>query len=368
MRFSTPFSKAATVCAAATLSLGLSVGTAYALPPGGASSNTSGTSSTVSPTVKSGGVISFNLRGFPANTMVSVKIDDGDACPADAPQGACVVHQQKSDGNGNVSGSFVLPSDLENGQHTLRFLATGAKKDSKGKYLGTEPFSNKSPVFTVTGGSDGGNKSGGGNSGGSSSESGSSNNNGGGSRSNGGSRSGGNKSGGGGASNNNGGGGSSNNDGGASGDGGSSNNGGGGTSGGGTSANGGGTADSGETEYVDADGNKITKEEYDRLNSENGGDSETEGDADTSNTEDGTTTNGEKKQKSSNGTTQKKATAKANASGVNKQSNSSDKAQAKNETTNTTITYGSEFPWIGTIVLAAAAIAAAIIVIVRRKA
>ena len=119
---------------------------------------------------------------------------------------------------------------------------------------------------------------------------------------------------------------------------------------------------------MDADGNKITKEEYDRLNSENGGDSETEGDADTSNTEDGTTTNGEKKQKSSNGTTQKKATAKANASGVNKQSNFSDKAQAKNETTNTTITYGSEFPWIGTIVLAAAAIAAAIIVIVRRKA
>ena len=53
---------------------------------------------------------------------------------------------------------------------------------------------------------------------------------------------------------------------------------------------------------------------------------------------------------------------------MNKQSNSSDKAQAKNETTNTTITYGSEFPWIGTIVLAAAAIAAAIIVIVRRKA
>lgn len=357
MRFSTPFSKAATVCAAATLSLGLSVGTAYALPPGGASAGTDGTS-TVSPTVKPGGVISFTLKGFPQNTMVSVKIDDGDSCPADAPQGACVVHQQKSDGNGNVSGSFVLPRDLKNGEHTLRFLAAGAKKDSKGKYLGTEPYSNKSPVFTVTGGSDGGNKSGGGNSGGSSSNSGASNNNGGGSRS-----SGGNKSGGGGASNNNGGGGSSNNGGGASGDGGSSNN-----SGGGTSANGGGTADSGETEYVDADGNTITKEEYDRLNSENGGDSETEGDADTSNAEDGTTTNGEKKQKSSNGTTQKKATAKANASGVNKQSNSSDKAQSKNETTNTTVTYGSEFPWIGTIVLAAAAIAAAIIVIVRRKA
>ena len=359
MRFSTPFSKAATVCAAATLSLGLSVGTAYALPPGGASNNTPGTSSTVSPTVKPGGVISFNLSGFPENTTVSVKIDDGEECPADAPQGACVVHQQKSDGNGNVSGSFVLPRDLKNGQHTLRFLATGTKKSAKGGD-GVKPYSNKSPVFTVTGGSDGGNKSGGGNSGGSSSNSGASNNNGGGSRS------GGNKSGGG--SSNNGGGGTTDNGGGNSADGGSADNGGGNNGGGGTSANGGGTADSGETEYVDADGNKITKEEYDRLNSENGGDSETEGDADTSNTEDGTTTNGEKKQKSSNGTTQKKATAKANASGVNKQSNSSDKAQAKNETTNTTVTYGSEFPWIGTIVLAAAAIAAAIIVIVRRKA
>lgn len=365
MRFSTPFSKAATVCAAATLSLGLSVGTAYALPPGGASTQTKGIS-TVSPTVKPGGVISFNLRGFPANTMVSVKIDDGDSCPADAPQGACVVHQQKSDGNGNVSGSFVLPRDLKNGEHTLRFLATGTKKSAKGGD-GVEPYSNKSPVFTVTGGSDGGNKSGGGNSGGSSSDSGSSNNNGGGSRSNGGSRSSsGNKSGGG--SSNNGGGGTTDNGGGNSADSGSADNGGGNNGGGGTSANGGGTADSGETEYVDADGNKITKEEYDRLNSENGGDSDAEGDADTSNTEDGTTTNGEKKQKSSNGTTQKKATAKANASGVNKQSNSSDKAQAKNETTNTTVTYGSEFPWIGTIVLAAAAIAAAIIVIVRRKA
>ena len=149
MRFSTPFSKAATVCAAATLSLGLSVGTAYAVPPGGASGNTPGTSSTVSPTVKPGGVISFNLSGFPQNTMVSVKIDDGDACPADAPQGACVVHQQKSDGNGNVSGSFVLPRDLKNGEHTLRFLATGTKKSSKGG-SGVEPYSNKRARFSLS--------------------------------------------------------------------------------------------------------------------------------------------------------------------------------------------------------------------------
>ena len=41
-------SKALTACAAATLALGLGVGTASALPPGGAKASTPGTSSTVS--------------------------------------------------------------------------------------------------------------------------------------------------------------------------------------------------------------------------------------------------------------------------------------------------------------------------------
>ena len=153
-------SKALTACAAATLALGLGVGTASALPPGGAKASTPGTSSTVSSSVNEHGVISFSVSGFPANTVVSVKVDDGDLCPSDAAQGACVVHQQKSDGNGNVSGSFVLP-DVGPGTHTLRFLATGEKRDKDGKYLGTEAYSNRSPEFTVTseGGSDSSNSS-----------------------------------------------------------------------------------------------------------------------------------------------------------------------------------------------------------------
>ena len=143
-------SKALTACAAATLALGLGVGTASALPPGGAKASTPGTSSTVSSSVSEHGVISFSVSGFPANTVVSVKVDDGNLCPSDAAQGACVVHQQKTDGNGNVSGSFVLP-DVGAGTHTLRFLATGEKRDKDGKYLGTEAYSNRSPEFTVVG-------------------------------------------------------------------------------------------------------------------------------------------------------------------------------------------------------------------------
>ena len=156
-----PFTrKALTACAAASLALGLGMGSASALPPGGAKASTPGTSSTVSSSVSEHGVISFTLSGFPANTQVSVKVDDGNLCPSDAAQGACVVHQQMSDGNGNVSGSFVLP-DVGAGTHTLRFLATGEKHDKDGKYLGTEAYSNRSPEFTVTseGGSDSSNSS-----------------------------------------------------------------------------------------------------------------------------------------------------------------------------------------------------------------
>ena len=143
-------SKALTACAAATLALGLGVGTASALPPGGAKASTDNTSSTVSPSVSEHGVISFSVSGFPANAVVSVKVDDGNLCPSNAAQGACVVHQQKTDGNGNVSGSFVLP-DVGPGTHTLRFLASREKRDKDGKYLGTEAYSNRSPEFTVVG-------------------------------------------------------------------------------------------------------------------------------------------------------------------------------------------------------------------------
>lgn len=289
-------SKALTACAAATLALGLGVGTASALPPGGAKASTPGTSSTVSSSVNEHGVISFTLSGFPANTVVSVKVDDGDLCPSDAAQGACVVHQQKSDGNGNVSGSFVLP-DVGAGTHTLRFLATGEKRDKDGKYLGTEAYTNRSPEFTVVG--EGGSKS-----------------------SNSSSR----------------------------------------RSGSDDSANSQSDESNAEAEtvYTDAEGNTITKEEYDRLNAEAGS-------SDTS----ASSGSSAAPAASASANAQKKATASASASSstVARGTASSPSASASANTASTvqTVTYGAAFPWIGVVVLGVSVVAAAALLLTRKR-
>lgn len=289
-------SKALTACAAATLALGLCVGTASALPPGGAKASTPGTSSTVSSSVNEHGVISFTLSGFPANTVVSVKVDDGDLCPSDAAQGACVVHQQKSDGNGNVSGSFVLP-DVGAGTHTLRFLATGEKRDKDGKYLGTEAYTNRSPEFTVVG--EGGSKS-----------------------SNSSSR----------------------------------------RSGSDDSANSQSDESNAEAEtvYTDAEGNTITKEEYDRLNAE----------ADSSSTS-ASSGSSAAPAASASANAQKKATASASASSsaVARGTASSPSASASANTASTvqTVTYGAAFPWIGVVVLGVSIVGAAALLLTRKR-
>ena len=282
-------SKALTACAAATLALGLGVGTASALPPGGAKASTDNTSSTVSPSVSEHGVISFSVSGFPANAVVSVKVDDGNLCPSNAAQGACVVHQQKTDGNGNVSGSFVLP-DVGPGTHTLRFLASREKRDKDGKYLGTEAYSNRSPEFTVVGenGSESSNSS---------------------------SR----------------------------------------RSGSDDSANSQSDESNAEAEtvYTDADGNTITKEEYDRLNVE----------ADSS----------AAPAASASANAQKKATASASASSSavarGNASNPSASASGAANTASTvqTVTYGAAFPWVGVVVLGVSVVAAAALLLTRKR-
>ena len=303
-------SKALTACAAATLALGLGVGTASALPPGGAKASTPGTSSTVSSSVSEHGVISFSVSGFPANTVVSVKVDDGNLCPSDAAQGACVVHQQKTDGNGNVSGSFILP-DVGAGTHTLRFLATGEKRDKDGKYLGTEAYSNRSPEFTVVG--EGGSDNSSSNSSGSSSNRGSSS-----SKSNGGSSNGGSNS----ADETQG-----SNDSNES------------SSNGGSNGSAGVAAEA-ETVYTDADGNTITKEEYDRLNAEAGSSA--------------TSTSSAAPAASASANAQKKAT--ASASGA-----------ANTASTVQTVTYGAAFPWVGVVVLGVSVVAAAALLLTRKR-
>ena len=292
-----PFTrKALTACAAASLALGLGMGSASALPPGGAKASTPGTSSTVSSSVTEHGVISFTLSGFPANTQVSVKVDDGNLCPSDASQGACVVHQQMSDGNGNVSGSFVLP-DVGAGTHTLRFLATGEKHDKDGKYLGTEAYSNRSPEFTVT--SEGGSNSS--NSSKSSSR----------------------------------------------------------RTGSEDSSNSQGDESNGEVEtvYTDAEGNVISKEEYDRLNAEAGSSESASASAEPKETVKATASASASSSAPARGSASvPSASASASASSVNNA-----------EKTVQTVTYGAAFPWVGVIVLGLSLVAAAAVLVIRKR-
>lgn len=292
-----PFTrKALTACAAASLALGLGMGSASALPPGGAKASTPGTSSTVSSSVTEHGVISFTLSGFPANTQVSVKVDDGNLCPSDAAQGACVVHQQMSDGNGNVSGSFVLP-DVGAGTHTLRFLATGEKHDKDGKYLGTEAYSNRSPEFTVT--SEGGSNSS--NSSKSSSR----------------------------------------------------------RTGSEDSSNSQGDESNGEVEtvYTDAEGNVISKEEYDRLNAEAGSSESASASAEPKETVKATASASASSSAPARGSASvPSASASASASSVNNA-----------EKTVQTVTYGAAFPWVGVIVLGLSLVAAAAVLVIRKR-
>ncbi|MEX0426656.1 hypothetical protein AB3X52_03415 [Nocardioides sp. DS6] len=105
---------------------------AYAIPSGGASADTTGTSASVSPrTLHPGDTIHFTVSGFPAGETVSIKIDDQKFCSTLVSFGACVVHQQRVGSNGVASGSFVLPADIPvNKKHWLRFLAS---KDEGGK-------------------------------------------------------------------------------------------------------------------------------------------------------------------------------------------------------------------------------------------
>lgn len=292
-----PFTrKALTACAAASLALGLGMGSASALPPGGAKASTPGTSSTVSSSVTEHGVISFTLSGFPANTQVSVKVDDGDLCPSDAAQGACVVHQQMSDGNGNVSGSFVLP-DVGTGKHTLRFLATGEKRDKDGKYLGTEAYTNRSSEFTVTseGGSDSSNSS---------------------------------KS--------------------------SSH-----RTGSEDSSNSQGDESNGEVEtvYTDAEGNVISKEEYDRLNAEAGSSESASASAEPKETVKAT----------ASASASSSAPARGSASVPSASASASSSSVNNAEKTVQTVTYGAAFPWVGVIVLGLSLVAAAAVLVIRKR-
>lgn len=100
---------------------------ASAVPPGGeAKADSPGTSASVSPRkLHACDDISFELRGFPANTQFSVKVDYGQWDSGDQNvQGQGIAHQQVTEGDGSATGTFQLPCYVPPGKHYLRFLAS----------------------------------------------------------------------------------------------------------------------------------------------------------------------------------------------------------------------------------------------------
>ena len=201
-----------------------------------------------------------------------------------------------SDGNGNVSGSFVLP-DVGTGTHTLRFLATGEKHDKDGKYLGTEAYTNRSSEFTVTseGGSDSSNSS---------------------------------KS--------------------------SSR-----RTGSEDSSSSQGDESNGEVEtvYTDAEGNVISKEEYDRLNAETGSSESASASAEPKETVKAT----------ASASASSSAPARGSASVPSASASASSSSVNNAEKTVQTVTYGAAFPWVGVIVLGLSLVAAATVLVIRKR-
>ncbi|MTD14899.1 hypothetical protein GIS00_13215 [Nakamurella sp. YIM 132087] len=119
-------------------------GAALALPPGGAASDTPGTSSTVDGSAAIGEQLSFTLSGYPAGETVYVKIDDGQYTGSGVVAGADIVATFPIPDSGSVSGTITVPADLAEGDHWLRFLA------SKVVDAGTLGYTHKSDTFTVT--------------------------------------------------------------------------------------------------------------------------------------------------------------------------------------------------------------------------
>ncbi|APT85301.1 hypothetical protein [Corynebacterium aquilae] len=128
---------------AAALSLSMAM-PAVALPPGGANTvDSAGTSATVGKTAIAydgkNCVLPYELKGFPAGTTASVKVDDGKVAGANpSVQYDSVWAQSKVDANGVAKGSIDLceKTKLPVGKHYLRFLTTeyDANGEVKARY------------------------------------------------------------------------------------------------------------------------------------------------------------------------------------------------------------------------------------------
>lgn len=125
---------------------------ASALPPGGAAtSNTAGTSSSISPTeLAPCDTLYWEVSGFAPNEVVNVKFDDGALSGGDASvQGQGVVSQAVADSSGRASNSVQIPCDFPEGNHWLRMLASQPKYDDSGKEIGSLGYTLRTDDFTV---------------------------------------------------------------------------------------------------------------------------------------------------------------------------------------------------------------------------
>ena len=114
--------------------------------------------------------------------------------------------------------------------------------------------------------------------------------------------------------------------------------------------------------YTDADGNTITKEEYDRLNAEAGPSGTTSGSSKASAAPSASAAAGAKKT-----TASASASSSAVARGTASNPSSSASNSANTASTVQTVTYGAAFPWAGVIVLGLSLVAAAVVLVVRKR-
>ena len=137
----------------AALAALISFPTAGAVPPGGPGPDTPGTSSSGSPnTVEPCATVSYSVEGFPAGETLNVKLDDGSGYSDQSVHGTGVIATQRISSDGSASGSVLLPCDIDNGEHWLRFLSSTELTDSDGNYLGVKGYTSHSTYFTVVSG------------------------------------------------------------------------------------------------------------------------------------------------------------------------------------------------------------------------
>jgi len=113
------------------------------------SESTTGTASTVSPSIVAvGGTLTYTLSGFPPGAAIQILVDDGIPVPGGQTAEQDVIGGAVVDEDGITSGVVELPDYIAKGPHWLRFEVS-AGQDVPTNKIRTLDYTNKSPYFTV---------------------------------------------------------------------------------------------------------------------------------------------------------------------------------------------------------------------------